>query len=355
MQEHQRVQPGQKYALQPQALAQAVHAYAANIDNLAVLGSAVERIAEKHVSTLVKPHHYDIVGVEIIGAIKEVLGDAATPEIVEAWKEAYGFLANILIKRENELVAERKNAEGGWEDLREFVIEKKVSEASEIVSFHLKPKDNGALPNWKPGQYICVRQQIADGREAQRNYSISCPPGTGKLRITVRREFTDNIDGQVSTALHKLNEGDSIRLTVPCGEFTFTKPSDESTPIVFLALGVGITAMNPLIKEAAKTSNPITILQGARNEEWLAFKDEFEVLAKEDNVTYSTVFASPKDSSLPSQRMTFDYIWSKVPHNGHYYFLGPREWMKDVHAGLSSNGVPASNVNYEFYGPTVTF
>lgn len=33
------------------------------------------------------------------------VGDAATPEVLEAWKEAYFFLADILIAREKELYA----------------------------------------------------------------------------------------------------------------------------------------------------------------------------------------------------------------------------------------------------------
>ncbi len=43
---------------QPKALAQAVLAYARNIDNLSVLGGAVERIAQKHVALNILPEHY---------------------------------------------------------------------------------------------------------------------------------------------------------------------------------------------------------------------------------------------------------------------------------------------------------
>jgi len=84
-------------------LAGAIVAYAANIDNLKVLGSAVENIAKRHVQTNVKPEHYPVVGVSLLKAIKDVLGDAATGEVIEAWKEAFFFLGDILIEREKEL------------------------------------------------------------------------------------------------------------------------------------------------------------------------------------------------------------------------------------------------------------
>ena len=89
--------------MQHKKLAAAVGAYAANIDNLEVLGEAVEKMAQSHVRTLVKPEHYPLVGVSLLKAVKEVLGDAATDEVLEAWKEAFLFLADILIAREKEL------------------------------------------------------------------------------------------------------------------------------------------------------------------------------------------------------------------------------------------------------------
>ena len=88
---------------QPRALARSVLAYAMYIDDLPKLAHAVERIAQKHVSLFIQPEQYDIVGGHLIGAIGQVLGDAATPEIVDAWTAAYGVLAKVFIDREQEL------------------------------------------------------------------------------------------------------------------------------------------------------------------------------------------------------------------------------------------------------------
>ncbi len=90
---------------QHKKLAGAIVAYASNMDNLEVLGKAVEGMAQRHVRTHVKPEHYPMVGVSLLAAIKEVLGDAATDDIIEAWKEAYFFLGDILIAREKEIYA----------------------------------------------------------------------------------------------------------------------------------------------------------------------------------------------------------------------------------------------------------
>jgi len=66
---------------QPRALTGAILAYASNIENLGALAPAVERIAQKHVGLQILPEHYPHVAEALLGAIKAVLGDAATDEI----------------------------------------------------------------------------------------------------------------------------------------------------------------------------------------------------------------------------------------------------------------------------------
>src|SRR4249919_2009856 len=95
---------------QQKALAGAICAYAANIDNLAALGPAVELIAQKHCSLGIQSEHYPIVGKHLLAAIKDVLGDAATDEVIDAWSEAYGFLAQIFIGRETAIYREQATA-----------------------------------------------------------------------------------------------------------------------------------------------------------------------------------------------------------------------------------------------------
>lgn len=103
-------QAAQESGEQPQRLANAIVAYAKNIDKLEALGSAVERMAVRHVETHVKPEHYPYVAEALLPAIKDILGDAATDEVLGAWGEAYWFLANILIGREAQLYTDAEAA-----------------------------------------------------------------------------------------------------------------------------------------------------------------------------------------------------------------------------------------------------
>ena len=91
-------------------LARAVYACAQRIDDRGKLVKAVEYIAQRHVETKVLPETYPVIGQSLMAAIKDVLGDAATPEIIGAWQEAYDALADIFIQREGAIYKERNGA-----------------------------------------------------------------------------------------------------------------------------------------------------------------------------------------------------------------------------------------------------
>ncbi|GLI97348.1 MULTISPECIES: globin domain-containing protein [Sphingomonadales] len=99
-------QAAQESGEQPKRLAGAILAYAQNIDKLEALTAPVMRMAARHVETGVKAEHYPLVANALLPAIRDVLGDAATDEVLGAWGEAYWALADILIGKEEVLYAE---------------------------------------------------------------------------------------------------------------------------------------------------------------------------------------------------------------------------------------------------------
>ncbi|CCW15856.1 Flavohemoprotein (Hemoglobin-like protein) (Flavohemoglobin) (Nitric oxide dioxygenase) [Sphingobium indicum BiD32] len=94
-------QAAQESGEQPKRLAAAILGYAENIDKLGALNGAIARMVARHVETGVKPEHYPKVAAALLPAIREVLGEeVATDAVLNAWAEAYTFLANILIAKE---------------------------------------------------------------------------------------------------------------------------------------------------------------------------------------------------------------------------------------------------------------
>src|SRR3954447_6586194 len=110
----------QKQGRQQKALAGTVYAAAMYIDNLAAILPVVKQIAHKHRSLGIKPEHYPIVGQNLLAAIKDVLGSAATDEIMQAWSEAYGVIAGAFIGIEAEMYGHTEQQPGGWAGFKAF-------------------------------------------------------------------------------------------------------------------------------------------------------------------------------------------------------------------------------------------
>lgn len=349
---------------QQRALAAAICAYAANIDNLEVLGEAVELIAQKHASLQIKPDHYPVVGENLLASIQEVLGGAATPDIVEAWGEAYGFLADILIAREQEIYRSSAEKTGGWEGFRRFVVSRKVIESDLITSFYLEPEDKGALPEFLPGQYVTVRVPAADGTSTMRNYSLSDTPGKDYLRISVKRETgADQVpDGYVSNRLHdRTEEGAAIEVGPPCGEFFLDVTEQHQRPLVLLAAGIGITPILSILQTAvqAMPERPIVFVHACLNPRVQAFKSVVDALAEQHpQLTVRYRYDELSDGELLSDANASEgladaeFIESLLPgKDADYYFCGPRPFMVNIYRDLLQWGIPASQVHFEFFGP----
>ena len=72
-----------------------------------ILLPAVKKIGSIHVNSNVKAEHYPIVGKNLLLAIKEVLGDVATEEVLNAWAEAYEVIAKVFIDVEKDIYIDK--------------------------------------------------------------------------------------------------------------------------------------------------------------------------------------------------------------------------------------------------------
>lgn len=88
-------------------LAEILSIYAVNIDKLNKLGPALEVIASSHTNALVQSGNYPMVGIVLMQAIEDVLGEKASIEFMDAWREAFKILAGILINLEKNIYEDR--------------------------------------------------------------------------------------------------------------------------------------------------------------------------------------------------------------------------------------------------------
>ncbi|KAJ5701151.1 hypothetical protein N7488_008699 [Penicillium malachiteum] len=360
--------PNQKNGHQPRALAGALFAYAANIDNLGALGPAVELICNKHASLYIQPEAYEIVAKYLLEAMGQVLGDALTPEIKDAWATAYWQLADIMIGREKQIYQQND----GWTDWREFKISDKVKESEEITSFYLAPVDGKPLPSFRPGQYISVQVYVPELKHLQpRQYSLSDKPNPDYYRISVKKEKGLNTaesgatahPGYVSNLLHdSFNKGDTLKVSHPCGDF-FLSTEESSSPVALISAGVGLTPLTSILNELTSKSadRKLHFVHGSRTSSVRAFKEHFADLETKNPNLQTTFFTShPSEEDKEGVDYTFagrvdlDKLASKdlfldVPE-ATYYICGPDKFMTDMEASLKSKGVKAAHIKMELFG-----
>ncbi|KAI5206786.1 flavohemo protein [Aureobasidium subglaciale] len=360
-------QTHQKTGHQAGALAGSLYAYASHIDDLGALSPAVERICHKHASMFVQPEHYGVVGTYLLRAMGDVLGGALTPEILEAWGQAYWQLANIMIKQGENLY---KSA-GPWTSWRDFRISKKVPESEEITSFYLSPVDEMPLPSYLPGQYISVATSVPSLHHDQnRQYSLSDAPSLHHYRISVKRESAvrkGNIThpAYMSNILHAdKKEGDILQVSHPFGEF-YADPKESGTgALVLISAGVGITPMisilDTFIRE--KQERKISFIHATRSSNVQAFGPHIRHVTSAYPFVTSAIFNKMPSADAKqgtdydfASRMDLDKLNKDKDLYLHdkeaiYYICGPSGFMRDMAEKLQSYGVEESRIELEIFG-----
>lgn len=347
---------------QQHALAGAVTAYAEHIDDPSVLMPVVTRIVHKHVSLGIRPEHYQIVGKHLLASISEVLGEAATDELIAAWAAAYGQLADLLIAEEARLYAESAAKPGGWTGWRAFRVVGKQRESAEITSFYLAPADGGEVPAYRPGQYVSVRVFVPElGLMQPRQYSLSDAPGQDRLRISVKREAggADTPAGRVSNALHdRLEEGGVLDVAPPQGDFYLRE--EGNAPVVLLSGGVGLTPMVSILNHLVGLNDErqIRFVHGCRNNSVHALRDHVnDIAAERANVRKAVFYEEVGHGDQPGRdydyagRVDLNAIRDEVIVPGaDYYLCGPAAFMRAQREALTGLGVPADRIHAEAFG-----
>ncbi|AKT38663.1 NO-inducible flavohemoprotein [Chondromyces crocatus] len=342
---------------QPHALAAAVLAYAQNIDNLAVLAPAIERIAQKHAGLNILPEHYPFVAEALLAAIQDVLGDAATPEVMDAWGAAYWFLAEVLIGREAQIYREAAEARGGWNGWRDFVVTERVRESDCITSFTLVPADGKPVLEHRPGQYLTFWVDLPGRSPLKRNYSISSAPSDASYRITVKREP----EGTVSGWLHdEVKVGTRLKVAPPAGEFFL--PETPARPVVLLSGGVGQTPLLSMLDTLAVQHPEVRthFVHGALNGALHALGTHVRGVAQQSsgNIAATVFYEKPRNEDRhgvdydEAGLISLDWLQANTPlGDADYYLCGPRPFLRAFVGGLGKLGVPAAQIHYEFFGP----
>jgi ferredoxin-NADP reductase len=147
----------------------------------------------------------------------------------------------------------------------ELVVTESVVVADDVVALTLAAGDGSALPPWTPGAHV----DLVLGDDLVRQYSLcGSPADRGTWRLGILRT-SDSRGG--SKAVHAdLHDGAVIRVRGPRNHF----PLVASPRYLFIAGGIGITPMLPMIAETEAAGAEWRLLYGGRKRASMAFLDE---------------------------------------------------------------------------------
>lgn len=150
-------------------------------------------------------------------------------------------------------------------ELSELTISALQPAADGVVGLELCAPDGAELPEWEPGAHIDVL--LPNG--IVRQYSLCGDPARrDSWRIGVLREPASR--GGSSFIHEELQQGGKISVSAPRNNFRLV----DAERYLFIAGGIGITPILPMIRAASEQGKPWTLLYGGRSRSSMAFLDE---------------------------------------------------------------------------------
>ncbi|MFD3648271.1 PDR/VanB family oxidoreductase [Streptomyces cyaneofuscatus] len=153
--------------------------------------------------------------------------------------------------------------------IRRLLITERMSVAEGVVQLRL---EGAALPRWQPGAHLDL--VLPSG--LVRQYSLCGDPDDPGTYTVATRLVEDGRGG--SREVHEqLQEGAEIEVRGPRNRF----PLVEAEAYVFVAGGIGITPILPMLRSLAARGADWRLLYGGRSRGSMPFLDEIEKLGAE--------------------------------------------------------------------------
>lgn len=148
-------------------------------------------------------------------------------------------------------------------NLLHLVVASRKDLAEGVVLLRLVDPDGAALPQWEPGAHVNLH--IGEPWGARQYSLCSSPCDRHAYEVAVLRESAGR--GGSRHVHDELREGDRVLVARPRNSFALV----DATRYVFVAGGIGITPMLPMIERAERVGASWTLLYGGRSRRSMAF------------------------------------------------------------------------------------
>lgn len=212
----------------------------------------------------------------------------------------------------------------------------------EIATFWFRPDHK---PNYMAGQFIEISlPHSADKRGERRWFTLSSSPTDELISITTRFGAEPS---SFKKLLRSLDPGDVIHASQPMGDFVL--PRDRTIPLLFVAIGIGITPIKSILSylEASSEERTVRILYAAKNEEELVYKD---IVTRVDPDAQFYLRKPKNVSDLPRIISSQDILQTATGMGNPYiYISGPEEVVEALFTELREAGIKNSRLVTDYF------
>ncbi|HKM06859.1 MAG TPA: FAD-dependent oxidoreductase [Sphaerochaeta sp.] len=217
----------------------------------------------------------------------------------------------------------------------------KVLSLEKVSGDYVLVRMQAAYPlKWEAGQHgaFTLPGEKFKGK-SYRAFSIASPPSEETMLIGTKLGKPVSAFKQ---ALMGMQEGEIIRLRGPFGWFVV---QDDTSPIVLIATGIGITVMRSLLYALKdETSRPIHLIHSAKG--LPLFSDEFKQLSDKNKQIKLTFVSEREEFKQALTAVAFSFGSS-----AYYYVSGTFEAIRSTRSFLKSLKVKGKRIIYDpFFG-----
>lgn len=211
-------------------------------------------------------------------------------------------------------------------------------ETPRVVSLRLQaPKEY----NWAAGQHLALRATSAAG--APSYYSIASAPRKSEPGILELAAAIESLPEGV-----RVEPGTEVWLGPPAGKLTVARLSGAAS-LVLIGMGTGVAPLRAIVQalEDEDGVSHVTLLQGARFENELLFRDEFIGYAAR-GMDYRPVLSRP-DPAWTARTGWVQHHLGGLSPKANYRLCGSRAMVTEVTARLVDGGVLPVQIDGEGY------
>ncbi|MEV0371599.1 PDR/VanB family oxidoreductase [Streptomyces sp. NPDC050636] len=217
-------------------------------------------------------------------------------------------------------------------EARQLTVVERTEEAEGVVRLRLEGEK---LPGWEPGAHIDL--VLPSG--TVRQYSLCGEPSTpGSYTIAIR--LIEDGRGGSREVHEQLHEGTVVEVRGPRNRFRL----DECPAYLFLAGGIGVTPILPMLRQAEAEGVPWRLVYAGRSRASMPFLSEIEKLAGAGSDRL-TVVAEDEDG-----RPDLAAVLADAPPHAAVYCCGPEPLM-DAVAALLPKGPDGLTLYTERFAP----